>query len=895
MAERRDGNRSALEDVASSLWVSASAGSGKTTILMRRLLCLILNGVEVSRIVCITYTRTGAQEIKERTYSSLSRLAIMAEKDFLGELREIVGPDSLTPELLRRARGLFAESVDRIDELRIFTIHSFCQQLISRFPLEAGIPHNFEIIDEYQSSDLIEESIEDLLRNMNPDSEICHHLGSLIFDRNEEDLYDFIDHLVSRRKKFDPLGKFDYRKDLGTIFRLEDTDPEKILESFLGHDCSEILSLYETFVELDPSPRQEKNLEIVRNFMASATEDSRDSYLNLFLTREWEKRKLGNIFTKKFDTSRGYLENIFVLEQERCRNFVQRLENARCYGLTVAMVEVAREVIENYGRLKRRRGFLDFDDLTVVALELLQNTEYSAWIGYKLDGEIEHILLDEAQDTSTLQWEIVGSLANEFFSGETANARPRSLFVVGDEKQSIFRFQGANPKMFSEKYNFYRDLLESSPNPLSRLDLRYSYRSVDTILKFVDALFRDQRRLEKISTLGGALEHHCTRIGTGLVELWPPVQAQSSEREAWRIDFDNGEDVKKQEILARLIVARVMDLVGSDRTIVDRNGENRKIHYGDILILVRNRNPIFLSYLLKNFNGHGIPNSGLDRLNLFEHILVEDFLSLLTFILFQDDDLSLANIVKSPFLDMTEEDLYIACRYRIDHGLSLFRALEKTHEEKYRLLERIIERSHHLGVYELCFYVLEDCGVRKNIGSRFSSDSNDILNRFLLLVQHYEGNNNASLLDFLYFLGDRKNEIKKDLGSSSIDQVRIMTIHASKGLQAPVVFIADANSAVDQSREKILWTREATGHEIPIYMTPSHSDVMKTLREADGEELYGEYLRLLYVAVTRAENELYICSLAGRSSAAGGPRETRTTWYDLAREALLALNARERE
>ncbi|MDR1494701.1 MAG: UvrD-helicase domain-containing protein [Rickettsiales bacterium] len=275
MVYRRSRSRSAIEDIGSSIWVSASAGSGKTTILMRRLLCLILNGVEISRMVCITYTRTGAQEIKERTYNSLSRLAIMAEEEFLGEMEKIVGKGNLTQELLRRARNLFAESIDHIDDLRIFTIHSFCQQLISRFPLEARIPHNFEIIDEYQSSDLIRESLEDLLQSSDPGSEVHHHLRLLVIEKNEDELYSFISHLVSKRKKFEFLGDLDYRQDLKAVFGLESSDPEKIISSFLNYDYSGILAVYEKFIESDPSEKNEENLRIVRDLVGNGGENSR--------------------------------------------------------------------------------------------------------------------------------------------------------------------------------------------------------------------------------------------------------------------------------------------------------------------------------------------------------------------------------------------------------------------------------------------------------------------------------------------------------------------------------------------------------------------------------------------------------------------------------------------
>ncbi|MDR1425541.1 MAG: UvrD-helicase domain-containing protein [Rickettsiales bacterium] len=888
-------NRRVVEDIGASSWVSASAGSGKTTVLMKRLLCLMLNGVEVSKIVCITYTKTGAQEIKERTYGSLSKLAIMADEEFIREVKNITGVQKPTAELLRRARNLFAKSIDHVDDLKIFTIHSFCQQLIGRFPLEARVSHNFKIIDEYQSSELVKESVDNLLQNTSCESEIHRYARLLILEKNEEDFYSFIKYLVSKRKKFEFLWKFDYRQNLKTILNLENTNEKQIIDSFRTHDCLDILTIFEKLSEFNPSSRHADSLNIIRNFIESADDAAREAYVNLFLTKEFGKRSLKMIFTKNFTELYGDASEVFTKEQERCYDFIQTMENVNCYNLTVAMVEFTSETIRSYGKIKQKKGLLDFDDLIITALGLLENTEYSAWIGYKLDGEIEHVLLDEAQDTSTLQWGIIENLISEFFSGCGASTGPKSIFIVGDEKQSIFSFQDANPKMFSRKCGLYKNLLEDSGNKFHVLDLQYSFRSVSTILRFVDEIFRDPDRARKIATLDGNIRHYSTREGVGLVELWPLVQGEKIIREAWKIDFSNREDVKKQEILAGLIVDKVAELVESERAIVTREGKSKKITYGDIMILVRSRNHVFLSYLIRNFNGRGIPNSGLDRLNIFEHIIIEDFVSLLTFILFPEDDLNLANLIKSPFIALTEDDLYELCDYRAKHGLSLFGALKSIQREKYILLEHIVTKSHSLGLSELCFYILEDCGFRSKILSRFSPDANDILNKFLLLVRQYESNSNPFLLDFLYFIGDKKNEIKKDLESGNIDQVRIMTVHASKGLQAPIVFIADANSIVDKNREKILWAENTAGYEIPIYAVGGHSDILENIEQNNREEFYAEYLRILYVALTRAENELYLCGLGNDMATGGGEvvGKTRNTWYELSRLALVNLGARE--
>ncbi|MDR2077908.1 MAG: double-strand break repair helicase AddA [Rickettsiales bacterium] len=888
-----------LSDISSSIWVAASAGSGKTTILIGRLLCLILNDVDPSKIVCLTYTKTGAQEMKERIYESLSRWVTLDEEKLANEIRQISATTVVSSELLKRARNLFAKVIDNVDNLKIFTIHAFCQQLLSRFPMEAGIAHNFEVIDESKSLDLIRESIENLLNSWEIDHDIYKSLKLLIFEKNEEDFYGFINYLVSKRKNFELMEKFDYKNELRKILNIDDSDENRLIDQFNSRDRSSLLQLCDVLVKHSEGDRErredEERLQKIVEFIANA--NSRESYLDIFLTKKLKRRSLGSKFLKRLDNLLGTEKNIYIEEQEACYNFIQNLENVRNYNLTMAAIDVTLGIVRNYRKLKWERGLVDFDDLIITTLELLKNTEHSAWIGYKLDGEIEHILIDEAQDTSTLQWKIVESLADDFFTGIGSSKNPRSLFVVGDEKQSIFKFQDANPGMFSEKYHFYKNLIENCGGKLHRLNLRQSFRSVPTILSFVDEVFRDQKNAKKISAMDSTIEHHSSREGAGLVELWPLVDAETDEKESWKINFDNDAEVKKQEILARCIVEKIVALVQSDRVIVDRDGNYRKIAYGDIMILMRSRSRVFLSYLIKSLNRYGIPNSGLDRLNLFDHIVVQDFISLFTFILFQNDDLSLANIVKSPFLDMNEDDLYKICRYRTKNKITLFEALRDNFVEKYELLRRIIDKGYTLGIYEFCFYLLEECGFRAKILSRFNFDVNDILNKFLLFVQKYEDNNNSSLLSFVHFTANSKIEIKKDLEFNSTNYVRIMTIHASKGLQAPIVFIADSNSGVDLAREKIFWIDSGRGYEQPLYKTNSSTDILDEIRNSSEEELYSEYLRLFYVAITRAENELYLCGLAGRQVATNTDSEetARSTWYSISKLALDRLGAKEEE
>jgi ATP-dependent helicase/nuclease subunit A len=877
-----DENTKIASDINNSICVSASAGSGKTTILVNRLLNLLINSIDLSKIICLTYTKSGASEMKERIYKALSKLAILDDDELKTEIQKITHLKTVTTGYLNQTRNLFAKVVDNVDNLKIFTIHSFCQQIIGRFPIEAGILPNFTVIEAEQSDELIKKSTESLLMDISKENSIYDDLKLLIQINNENNFYELLEIVTSKRKDFEYIKNYDYKNDLISEFNITTENNDEIIGDFLNYNYADIIRLSDEINGGKFTPNQKEKFSYIKIFLNEKKDENIDKYINVFLDED-KKPKPFALEVKKLNDE--YI-NILRKEQERCCDYIQDMENIKYYKITLAIINVGLEIIKRYKYLKSTGGMLDFDDLIMITLELLQNTEYSAWINYKLDSGIEHILVDEAQDTSTLQWQIIENLVGDFFTGETKNESNRTLFVVGDEKQSIFKFQGANPKMFIEKYNFYKDLIENAKKKFYKIDLKYSFRSVGIILKFVDAAFRDKEYIEKISKLDDKIIHNNIRQGIGLVELWPIIEIEKSERDYWNINFDNDEETKRQDILAKNIAEKIENLVYENRIIIDRNNEGRNIKYSDIMILVRRRDSLFLSYLIRYLNKREIPNSGYDRLDLFENIVVQDFISLFKFILFKNDDLSLANIIKSPIINLKEDDLYILCREKNDSKITLFEAMEilPKYQEQYLFLCDIIEKSKILNIYDLCFYILEDCDIRKKILERFDRNINSILNKFLDFIKKYEENNISSLLSFLYFVENNTNIIKKDLDSRDINQVRIMTVHSSKGMQSPIVFIASATSQ-PSAREQILWLENKFEYNMPIYKVKSRSDIVSGIKYINKHDVDDEYFRLFYVAMTRAENELYIC---------GWNKNNKGSWYNLAENTMKFLGAMEK-
>lgn len=884
-------------DINSSVWVAASAGSGKTTILVNRLLSLLVNDVDISKVICITYTKTAAHEMKERIYEELAKWVKLNDESLVKEVKKNTNLKSVGKNFLKKARTLFSRVIDNIDDLKIFTIHSFCQQIISRFPIEAGILPNFEVIEDFKVNELIDEAKDEVFSSVGENNILYSYVKNLIEDNSENDFNKLINCLISNRKDFELIQDKDYESDLKELLNVRYINTKDLEDEFLNYNYSEIIKLAEIIESGKFTDCEKEQFGGIGSFLRQVNEEysskSIFDYLNIFLTKQLEKRKLNGILKKLDD----YYIDVLLNECERCFNFVQNYENIKVYNYTVAVINIAFKIIENYKKLKNKNSYLDFDDLIIIALRLLENTEYSAWVNYKLDNGIEHILVDEAQDTSSLQWRIIRNLSGDFFSGETKNENERTLFVVGDEKQSIFSFQGANPKMFDENRIFYKEIIENSRKFFTEVSLRYSFRSLGNILQFVDTVFKDEAYIKKISNKDKNIIHKNVRDGVGLVELWPKLSVKKKEKDNWDIDFDSTEEAKKLELLAECIGSKIKYLIESDRVILDRKTKKfRRIKAGDIMVLFKKRDEIFLSYFTKYLNENNIANSGYDRLDLFKDIIIEDFIALFNFVIFQEDDLNLANIMKSPFLELKEDDLYELCRYKIDNEVSLFSAMKsnKKYKKQCDFLFDIIEKSKILSIYDLYFYLLENCGIRIRILERFGKNANEILNGFFDFIKSYEKNNNtATLLSFLYFINNNENIIKKELNDK--DQVKIMTIHNSKGMQSPIVFVANCNVKIREGQDDSLFWSAKEEYKIPIYKKGTTSKVVADIKQNFGYEEHSEYFRLFYVAMTRAENELYLCSCGDEKSSEDedGKEEKKHTWYDLSKDAMLDLEAKE--
>ncbi|MDD2839500.1 MAG: double-strand break repair helicase AddA [Rickettsiales bacterium] len=888
-----------------SIWTSASAGSGKTTVLVKRLLRMLLSGIQPSKILCITFTNTGAAEMRNRINAKLAEWTTLNDEKLEKEIFELDGDYTNIKEKTKIARTLFAKILDYSNDFKILTIHSFCQQIIKRFPLEANIIPNFQIADEVISSELLLQAKDELLKIDN--SEVKRSIEYIFTYENEEQFVALLkqamgqkDNLLYLKSKF--FTTDGVINEIKKSFDLEfEENSESIENEFLENLDLSILN--DDLLDSVESSGKVTDLKFISFFK---NKFDLTKYIYLFLTQKNEIKAEGKIITKNIVENFPQLADFVEREGRRVFEFVERRNNLINFEFTAHFLRLVYCIFDIYTALKKDAGYLDYSDLIFETDRLLNDSRYknlngenpySNWINYKLDEGIDHLLIDEAQDTSPIQWDIVKSITEEFFAGygykENEN---RTIFVVGDEKQSIFSFQGADPNNFHIILEDYKQKIENCGKKFENIYLETSFRSLKSILSVADEVFKEPSRKNAISKLQDTIKHNIVRQdGVGKVEIWPLIgdkttkQEKNEELPNWEINYpENIEPTNKQK-LAEIIAKEVNSWFKNGKIIFSRKDKCfRPLRYSDIMILIKNRDKDFINYLIRQFSKYNIPTMGNDRFNLSENIISQDIISLCKFVLFNEDDLSLANIIKSPILNMSEDDLYKLCKYKNENNCSLWIAFSNCD-----FLNDLIEKVQILTPYEFLFYVFETKNIRKNFKERFVYLADEVLNEILNLVNDYEKNHNdATLLGFIEFLENSDLEIKRDIDLST-DEIKIITVHSSKGMESPIIILADTN----HTKGKIQKTSSILNHKIegydfklPILVKEKTNFTENTIKEQMQSEAEEEYLRLLYVAITRAENELYICDY-GR----GQQEAKENCWYEILKQSIINIGAKNRK
>ncbi|MDD9991642.1 MAG: double-strand break repair helicase AddA [Rhodospirillales bacterium] len=893
-------------DPATSVWVGASAGTGKTKVLTDRVLRLLLGGTAPERILCLTFTRAAAAEMALRISSELARWTVADDETLIAALAGLTGAQQ--PRATRDlARRLFAAVLDVPDGLKIQTIHAFCQSLLRRFPLEAGVAPNFEIADERMSTSLLGAARARLLHAARPevDDALAAHLATMTAVVGEEGFGALLADVSGARDRFASVlerhggtggAVAALRARLGVA---EGATPGSVLAEASAEGAFDRPALMHAAQVLAggtvTDQRRAQNIATWLNADHDGRRAGFGAYSRAFL--RGDGGPLRSLITKKLGDAHPDAAEALGLEQERVAAVADRWNAARVAESSAALIEVASSHLNLYDGEKARHAVLDYGDQIAKSRSLLARAGIAPWVLYKLDGGLDHLLIDEAQDTSPTQWAVIAALADEFFAGEGARAAPRTLFAVGDEKQSIFSFQGADARALAAAHGQFQSRAELAEQPWESLPLAESFRSTAAVLAAVDAVFDQPAARAGVSDQDVPIRHLVHRVGAGgRVELWPPVVPEETEPIVpWALPVAREAADDPAARLAERIADRVAAWTqepaaeGSDGWLEARN---RSMRPGDVLVLVRRRGP-FVDHLLRAFKACGVPVAGIDRMVLTEQLAVMDLIALGEFCLLPGDDLTLATVLKSPLIGLEEEALFGLAYDRGD--ASLWATLARRRDEclafaeAYEALVAFRRAADWMAPFEFYGEILGARGGRAALLGRLGPESGDAIEEFLALALAYGRTHPPSLQSFLRWVQDGRAEIKRDFEQGR-DEVRIMTVHGAKGLEAPVVFLPDTMRK-PYARDPLVWLEEegADGGvgRVECLLWPGRASREDPLtREARAQARAAqeeEYRRLLYVAMTRAEDRLYICGWQGRDT----PPED--CWYALVRSGLECL------
>ena len=839
-----------------SVWVEASAGTGKTRLLTDRVLSLLLHGKAPEKILCLTYTTAAAAEMSTRIMLRLSRWGSMKDADLQAELSEIIA-DKINDNLMQKARRLFTKTLE--NPVKIQTIHAFCQSILRRFPLEANVPQGFELIDERTAQEILKYCRAEILREDGGAEN--KSINFLAKNTSFNGFLGTLEKITGLRGKIENIFKNKSPEQvIAEIYNVLSINPETennqniFLESQCvdeAFDRKSILSSARKMLDEGTKTDQGK-ANLILSWLEKNTSGERAKEFHLY-KRAFLKDD-GDVYaalcTKKLGEKNPEIITILQKEAMRIIAVLDKKNRIALCEATIHILNIAQKLIKKYSAEKRRRRALDYHDLIDSVRYLLRFSGQIAWVLFKLDGGIDHILVDEAQDTSQTQWEIITAISNEFFSGEGATEELRTIFVVGDKKQSIYSFQGANLETFRAIRNYLESQVKAVGQVWEKVNLTLSFRSTPAVLECVDAVFNTTNAWNGVKeNTDESLAHRAFRAGQGgSVEILPLTKIYPET---------DGEKKKVNKKLAEELADKIEKTLDEKEMLLSKN---RPICAGDIMILFRRRGRLFhaLSHELKTRN---IPVSGIDRMVLTKELSVMDLIALGQVMLLPEDDLNLAIVLKSPLIGLSEEELF-EVSYGREKNKNLWTHLG---DGRFRHIKKQLEIWRELALintpYHFYTEILDVYEGRKKIIKRLGELARDPLEEFIDLSRQYEKKHLPSLQGFLSWLNAAEVEIKREMEQSNPYQVRLMTVHGSKGLQAPIVILPDTivsstggnskGAGTFLEQDNLLFWMQSKGK--------MGCDFTRKIAERDNLKEQEERNRLLYVAMTRAEDRLIIC------------------------------------
>ncbi len=868
-------------DPARSAWVAANAGAGKTHTLANRVTRLLLRDARPERILCLTYTKAAAAEMQDRLFRQLGEWAMLSDEALRAKV-ESVGEHAKDAGDLRRARRLFAQALETPGGLKIQTIHAFCQNLLARFPMEAGVPPSFRVLDDRTARDLMNDARARVLeRAGSGDTPRAAAVAHLVTQTSEGRLQQLLDAALGNdRRKLESFCRAHAdAKAMGRRLRLAHGAGEFDTEQAVAGDFAGTLDralIADAAMWLLGGQKS----DIARGEALDRAVRAGDPAAMFALLRDALLKSDGGRYkalaTKALAASRPDLAAALDSLCDRIAAADERIRAARAAALCEATIVVADAVRDVYAHEKLARAMLDYDDLIACTLRLLEREHAAAWVLYKLDGGLDHVLIDEAQDTSPEQWAILRALTGEFFSREGRHGEPRTIFAVGDEKQSIFSFQGAEPRQFDVNREYFSRRVREASHEFSVVPLHVSRRSAPEILGFVDAVFSDPEARKGLSSGDAPIGHEAHRkTARGRVEVWPTVKPlDEPEVDVWRpvdVESKSSPVVRLAQMLAGEI-SRWTD--GRTRL----PGKDRAIAPGDIMILLPRREP-FGSEIIRRLKERGIAVVGADRLRLDEQIAAMDLIALGRFVLLPEDDLNLAALLRSPLGGVSEDELFALAQGRqgrLWSELARRRSECTAFERAHGMLSEMRSRADFTPPFEFYAHALDTLGMRLALLGRLGQEANDAIDEFLSLALAYEQANTPSLEGFLHWIARGGAEVKRDMERAR-NEVRVLTVHGAKGLEADIVILPDTLYVPSAARDaSLLYTEHGALYPVAKDEAP---EPVRAAKQAAQERVLEEHRRLLYVALTRARDRLYICGFENRAGI------KPDSWYALCERA----------
>ena len=785
---------------------------------------------------------------------------------------------------LDHARRLLARVLDTPGGMRIETIHAFCQSLLRRFPIEAGVVPHFDVMDERSAGEALAAAREQVLaaaRNGGVLGEALGEVTRLVSEAGFDEIMGQLTLERGRLRRALARGHAGFSTELG---RALDVPPGLTEGDVVAAACAvgagDEVALRRAALAMTEScgaRDQERGARIAAWLADPAGRVATfAAYLCAFFTQEG--KPFQDIVSKALASEEPGIAAAVAAEADRLTEVKRRRSAVALHAATAALLRLGDALLTAYEAHKEARALLDYDDLVLKARDLLQRPGVAPWVLFKLDGGLDHILIDEAQDTNPDQWQVVQALADEFFAGEGTRPSCRTVFAVGDAKQSIYSFQRADPRAFLRMRDHFAARVGESRQQWRRIDLDISFRSTVAVLRAVDAVFSRPAASAGVALDLVPIHHAAFRAGdAGLVELWPPVEPdETAEAQPWALPLDQQHARAPRARLAQAIARTVRHWLDSGERLAARD---RRVQAGDVMVLVRRRGP-FVVDLVRALKQADVPVSGVDRMLLADQLAVQDMLALGAFLLLPEDDLTLAAVLKGPLLGFDEEMLFALAHGRQGSLWSELRRRAGEHAGFARaaqMLGALLARVDFVPPYELFAEVLGGDGGRRAVLARLGPEAADPLDEFLSMALAYERMHGPSLQGFLHWLVIGNAEVKRDLDQRGRDEVRVLTVHGAKGLQAPIVFLPDTMQVPTQPA-RLLWIEG----DLPLWRARKTWDAPSAER-ALAEALSrreAEYRRLLYVALTRAEDRLYVCGWRGK------PAPPEGCWYNLVAHGL---------